>query len=144
MKKMITAAVAVLAVGATLAFAAPQDANGGYGHHKGGHEMGARFAEKLNLTDAQKQQVKDIQKNFYEQNKTFLDSFRANRTAFRSARDAGDTAKADSLKATIDSQKAQMKTLRDAKREQIRGILTPDQRAQFDAMKAKHEAREMK
>ncbi len=140
MKKIITA-VAVLALGATLAIAAP-NGNEGYGHGKGGHEWGAKFAEKLNLTDAQKQQVQDIRKNFREQNKVFFDSFRANMKAFRAAKEAGDTAKADSLKATIDSQKPKMKSLRDAERQQIRGILTAEQQVQFDAMKAKHEARE--
>ena len=140
MKKIITA-VAVLALGATLAIAAPKG-NEGYGHREGGHEWGAKFAEKLNLTDAQKQQVQDIKKNFHEQNKAFFDSFRANKTAYKAAKDAGDTAKADAIKATLDGQKPQMKSLRDAERQQIRGILNPAQQAQFDAMKAKHEARE--
>ena len=41
----------------------------------------------------------------------------------------------------MEAQRAQMKTLRAAQQEKIRNILTPEQRAQLDALKAQHESR---
>jgi len=147
MRKQILTAVAVLAIGTSLAIAAPQNQNQGehgWGgeHHRGGHELGAKFAEKLNLTDAQKQQVKDIKTASKQQNEAFFKSFHQTMSDYHVAKKAGDTAKADSLKATVDGQMAQMKAIKQAEREKVLSILTPDQRARYDAMKAKHAADE--
>ena len=142
MKKTITA-VAVFALSASLAFAAPGDWKGheGRGHDKGFSE---KMAQKLNLSDGQKQQVKDIEAQFRTDNAAFLQNFRQTMQDFHAAKKANDTARLDVLRPTVDSQKAQMKTLRQAQREKIRTILTADQRAQLDAMKAQRESREQK
>ena len=134
-------AVAVLAIGTSLAFAAPQienQAEHAWGGHHHGQELGKRFAEKLNLTDAQKQQVKDIKTASHQQNEAFFKSFHQTMKDYRDAKKAGDTAKADSLKATFESQRTQMMQIKKAEREKVLNILTPDQRAQYDAMKARH------
>ena len=138
MKKMITA-VAVFALGASLAFAAPGDWKGHEGH---GREAGfsERMAQKLNLTDAQKAQVKALEEQFRTDNAAFLQNFRQTMQDVHAAKQANDTVKLEALRPTVESQKAQMKTLRQAQREKIRNILTADQRAQLDAMKAQHEA----
>jgi periplasmic protein CpxP/Spy len=140
MKKTITA-VAVLALGASLAFAG----NHGEGKHgrggKGGFEFSERFAQKLNLTEAQKQQLSAIQKNFRDQNKAFFDQARATRKQFHDAKEANDTAALEALKPTMEAQRAQMNQLRDAQRQQVLNILTPEQRTQFEAMKAEHGSR---
>jgi periplasmic protein CpxP/Spy len=136
MKKTI-AAVAVFALGASLAIAG-ENWKGGHEGHRGG--FSEKMATKLNLSDAQKAQIKDMEKTFRDQNKAFFESAKATREQFKAAKQANDTAKMDSLRPTMDSQKAQMKQLRDAQREKIRTILTPDQRAQFDAWKAQHDA----
>jgi Spy/CpxP family protein refolding chaperone len=137
MKKTITAAAAVLALGATLAFAAPQ--GGGWKHegHRGAG-FSERLAQKLNLTDAQKAQVKTIEAQFRTDNAAFFQTFRQTMQDFHAAKKANDQAKVDALKPTLESQHAQMKTLHEAERAQIRSILTPDQQAQLDAMKAQH------
>ena len=49
--------------------------------------------------------------------------------------------KVESLKATFQSQRAQMKQLHDAQQEKFLAILTPEQRTQFDALKAERDAR---
>jgi Spy/CpxP family protein refolding chaperone len=141
-KKWLTTA-AVVALSGTLAFAAPRGEGHGGRHHRGegSGEFGARFAQKLNLSDAQQQQLKDLQKNFRETNKAFFQSTRATRQQMHDAKEAGDTAKFESLKATADSQRAQMKSLRDAHMASIEAILTPEQRTQWQAMKAEHAAR---
>jgi protein CpxP len=140
-KKQIMTAVAVLAVGTSLAIAAPQSQNEGehgWGGHHRGQEFGAKFAEKLNLSDAQKQQIKDIKTASHQQNEAFFKSFHQTMQDFEAAKKAGDNAKVDALKTTFDSQRAQMKAIKDAERDKVLNILTPDQRARYDAMKAQH------
>jgi Spy/CpxP family protein refolding chaperone len=136
--KWITMA-AVVALSTTVAFAAPHEGRGG--RHGRGGEFGARMAEKLNLSDAQKQQIKDLQTNFRESNKAFFDQVRDTHKQMAEAREANDTARLDALKATAESQHAQMKQLRDQQQQRIAALLTPEQRAQLDAMKAEREAR---
>ena len=131
--------VAVLAVSASLAIAAPHE--GGRGHGKGRGMWGEKLAQKLNLTDAQKQQLRDMNQKFREDNKAFFQSFRQTMQEFRAAKEANDTAKLDSLKPTIDSQRAQMKQLHEAKEQKFVSILTADQRAQFEALKAQRSER---
>lgn len=135
--KWITA-VAVLALGTSLAIAGPGEGKRG---HKGNGRHEAMFAEKLNLTEAQKAQIKQIRQNNHEQNKAFYESARANRQEFRAAKQANDTAKLDALKGQMESQRAQMKQLRESEMAQINAILTAEQKAQFAAMKADREAR---
>jgi protein CpxP len=137
-KKWITA-VAVVAVGVSLTvLAAPQEAKPWHGHRG---EWGQKFAQKLNLTDAQKQQLRDLHKQFRQDNKAFFESFRQTMKDYRTAKQAGDTAKLDSLKANVESQRTQMKTLREAQEPKILSILTPAQQAQYQALKAERAAR---
>jgi Spy/CpxP family protein refolding chaperone len=139
MKKWLTAA-AIMAVSASLAIAMPQGGEG-WGHHgeKGGY--GEKLAQKLNLTDTQKQQLSDLNKAFHENNKAFFQSFRQTRQEVRAAKEANDTAKLQSLKPTVDSQMAQLKQLRDAQDAKILSILTPDQQTQFKAIQAERAAK---
>jgi Spy/CpxP family protein refolding chaperone len=141
-KKWFTAAAAVLALSGTIAFAAPHGGRGGK-HARGerGGEFSERFAQKLNLTDAQKQQIKDVQQSFHNENKAFFDAAQDTRRQIREAKEAGDTARLESLKATAKSQHAQMKQLRDAKMQRIEAVLTTEQRAQWQALKAEREAK---
>jgi len=142
MKKKTISAVAVLALGATLAFASMHDGKEGHGKW-GGHRGGSfseMYAQKLNLTDAQKAQIADIEKASREGNKAFFDAQKQTREQFKAARDANDTAKLDALRPTMESQRAQMKQLRDAQDAKIRAILTVEQRAQFDTLKAERDA----
>jgi Spy/CpxP family protein refolding chaperone len=139
--KWITAA-AVLGLSASLAFAGTTAMGEGHGSGgKGRHHWGSKLASKLNLTDAQKSQWKAIRKSSFEQNKAFFQQSRQTRMDFHAAKKAGDTAKADSLKATIESQHAQMKQIRAAEEQQLVKILTPDQSTQFQALKAERAAR---
>lgn len=135
-KHKFLTAVAVLALTASIGIAGEGKfgKHGGHGRHRG--EFGEKLAQKLNLTDAQKQQAKDLNQRFREENKAFFESAHATMKEFRAAKQAGDTAKADSLKNTIEQNRAHMKQLREAQRNQFLSILTPDQRAQWDALKA--------
>lgn len=138
MKKQILTVLAVLVLGTSLAVAGP---HGGKRHGMKGGEWSEKMSEKLNLTEAQKQQIRDLQNSFRTENEPFLTSFRENRRAYTDARRAGDTAKADALKATLDAQKEQMNQLRTAQHERILSVLTAEQRAQLEAWKAERKAR---
>lgn len=147
MKKTITA-VAVLALSGTLAFAAPGSGMKAHGDHMrgpGGHGMrgdfAGRFAEKLNLTDAQKQQMQQLRERFRAENEPLRAQFKQNRADMKAARDANDTARLDSLKGTADSLRAQMKERRTAQHEQMMSILSADQKAKLDALKAERQSR---
>jgi periplasmic protein CpxP/Spy len=139
-KKWITG-IAVLAVSASLAIAAPQEAKAWGGHH--GHRgfMSEKLAAKLNLTDTQKQQVKDLNTQFRQDNKAFFQSFKQTKKDAKAAKQANDTAKLNALKPTIDSQKAQMKQLREAQDAKVLSVLTPDQQAQYKTLKAEWAAK---
>ena len=139
MKKFVTA-VAVTALGATLAFAAPHEGGKGFGHHRQG-VFGKKLAEKLNLTDAQKTQVKDIMKASRQENKAFFEQSHATMKELFAAKKAGDTAKVDALKPTIDSQRAQMKAIRASTEAKIASVLTADQNAQWQQLKAQRAER---
>jgi len=141
MNRKIITGVAVLALGATLSFAAVEAEKGGkvgWEGHRG--EMRDDLTQKLNLTDAQKQQIADLNKSFREANKAFFQSAHETREAYKAARDANDTARLDALRPTMESQRAQMKQLRDAQDAKVRAILTPEQRAQLDTLKAERRA----
>jgi Spy/CpxP family protein refolding chaperone len=139
-KKWFTAAAAVLALSGTMAFAAPHGGRGGKHGGRGG-EFGERMAAKLNLTDAQKQQIKDAQQSFRNENKAFFEAARDTRRQIREAKETGDTARLESLKATAQSQHAQMKQLHQAQMQRIEAFLTTEQRAQWQAMKAERQAK---
>ena len=134
---------AVLTLTTSLAIAAPHGDRGGkHGRHgKRGGEFGARFAEKLNLSDAQKQQIRDLQTSFRESNKAFFEQANDTRRQMKEAREAGDQARLDSLKATAKSQHERMKQVRQEQHQRVLALLTPEQRTQFEAMKAEREAR---
>lgn len=140
--KWITAA-AVLGLSASLAVAGTSFGEGrGYGHGRHGmHDRGERLASKLNLTDAQKEQWKAIRQASREQNAAFFQQSHQTMKDFREAKKAGDTAKAESLKPTLESQRAQMKQIRQAQEQQFMSILTGEQRTQFETLKAERAAK---
>jgi len=140
MNKKLISAAAVFVFGASLAVAAPNDGDG----FRGGRHRGAKaehLARKLNLSDAQRDQMRDIRKGFREENRAFFESFHQTFRDYRAAKKAGDTAKADELKAQLESQRAQMKLLHDTLDGKISAVLTPEQNAQWSAMKAERAAR---
>jgi len=142
MKKRIITAAAVFVLGASVALAGPFQGDGGefHGrHHR--HAMAEKFAQKLNLSDAQKQQIRDIHQTFRAENKAFFETFRQTMRDFHQAKRDGDTAKVDALKPTLESQRAQMKQLHETLEGRVSSILTADQLAQWNTMKAERQAR---
>lgn len=134
---------AVVTLTATMAVAAPHEGgrHGKFAGKRGRAAFGARFAEKLNLSDAQKEQIRTIRKDFREQNKAFFESSRDTFRDFRNARKAKDTARIDALKPQLDANRERFRTLHEQLEQQIVSVLTPEQRSQYDAMKAERKAR---
>ena len=138
--KKITTAVAVTILGATLAFAGPH--GHGKGHGRGGHDgFGQKLAQELGLTDAQKEQIKAIRTATREQNRTFFEQARETRQEMHAAKKANDGARIDALKGTVEAQRAQMKQIRDAEKAKIAALLTPDQKAKWQALEAQRAER---
>lgn len=132
MKKFVIA-LAITAT-AALAYATPQRGLG-HGGNRAAHMQ--KFAEKLGLTDAQKDQIKSIFKADREKNQQLYSDFRAKRLEYRQLKDANDP-KADSVKAELSGMRDQVKAARKSTHESILGVLTPDQRAKLDAWRAEH------
>lgn len=98
-------------------------------------------AERLNLSDAQKAQWHQLRRSFHEENKAFLQSARQTMRDFRAAREANDTAKIESLKPTVQANRAQMRQLREAQDQKLMAILNEEQRAQFMQFKSERRNR---
>jgi Spy/CpxP family protein refolding chaperone len=146
MKKMkVITIAAALTLSATMAFAGPREGGKGFGGGKGrGHRggfMSQRLAEKLNLTDAQKQQIQAIQKGFRDNNAQAFENAKVLRQQVREARQANDTAKLESLEPALEAQRTQFQQLREANKQAILAVLTAEQRAQLDALKAERKQR---
>lgn len=154
--KTFTTVAAALALTAGLAFAAPQ--GGGERGHMGKKGMGAgdhacdmdkddhgkmmgHMAGKLEMSEAQKVQMQQLRESFQAQHAPFRESMQATMTQLREARQSGDTARAQQLAAELEGQRAQMQTQRQAMHEQMLTILTPDQKAKFEAMEAEKQDR---
>jgi Spy/CpxP family protein refolding chaperone len=96
------------------------------------HGQRARLAATLNLTDAQKQQLKDIRIADRAQNKQLYADFRAKVRELRALKQANDPGAAG-VEAQLKAMRPQLKAARKANREAVRNLLTPDQRAQLKA-----------
>jgi Spy/CpxP family protein refolding chaperone len=131
--------VAVLALSSGLALAAPH--GDGYGRRGQGAAFGREFAQKLNLTDAQKAQIKDITTSFREQNKATFESLRPTMMQYHEAKKANDTAKINELQPQFDAARTQMRQLRDQLDAKISTVLTPEQNAQWQQLKADRAAK---
>jgi len=131
MKKFVIA----LLVTATSAIGFAQTA-GPDSPHRHGHRAGfGRMAAKLNLTDAQKQQMKDIRTAQREQNKQLYADFRAKLQELRALKQANDPKAAD-VKAELKAMQPQIQAARKASREAMLNVLTPEQRDQLKSARA--------
>jgi Spy/CpxP family protein refolding chaperone len=94
---------------------------------------GGEFGRDLNLTDAQKAQIKAIRQKYQPQNEALRTQAKPFTDAARAARQKGDTAafRSNMEKAHQVMQGGQ--SFRTQENAEIRAILTPDQQAKWDA-----------
>src|SRR5438105_13737417 len=128
MKKFVIA----LMVTATSAIGFAQTAGPGTLHGRGHRAGFGRMAAKLNLTDAQKQQLKDIHTASRGQNHQLYADFHAKLQQLRTLKQANDP-KADDVKAELEAMRPQIEAARKASREAMLNVLTPEQRDQLKA-----------
>ena len=97
------------------------------------NRRGQGFGRDLNLTDAQKAQIKAIRQKYQPQNNALRTQAKPFMDAARAARQKGDTAAArsDMLKARQVMEGG--KSIHAQEQADIRAILTPEQQAKFDA-----------
>lgn len=111
------------------------------GHGKGERgDKGEKLATVLNLTDEQKAKVKDLHQQFEQQHQSQIQEIEALHTQMRDLRKSGSTNK-DQMTQLHDQMKTKREALqgdRQKLHEQIRAILTPEQAAKFDKIKAEH------
>jgi protein CpxP len=105
------------------------------GRHRG--EFGGRFAKDLNLTDAQKTQIKSIHEKYKPQFEAIRTQFKGQADNIKALRAKGDTAGARAAREKLRTEVGQ-RSLAVRQREQadIRNILTAEQRTKFDAAQA--------
>ena len=143
---MVALALALLvACGAAMLSFAQEKAEapeaGWHGH--GQHHM-ARMARELNLTDAQKQQIKTMMQSQHASMRPLMQQLAENRKAMLAATANGafDQAKVQAIANQQSQALAQLMVQRASLQHQIYNqVLTPDQRAKADQMRDKQMAR---
>jgi Spy/CpxP family protein refolding chaperone len=127
-------------VSAAQATTTPSRADSGF-HRRGpraGGEMNGRrgpgrgFGADLNLSDAQKAQIKAIRQKYQPQDQALRAQAKPFMDAAKAARQKGDTV---AFRSNIEKarQLSQGASFRTQERAEIRAVLTPDQQAKFDA-----------
>ncbi|HKY98894.1 MAG TPA: Spy/CpxP family protein refolding chaperone [Gemmatimonadaceae bacterium] len=99
------------------------------------------FVKDLNLTDAQKSRIKTIHEKYRPQFQKLREDGRTQFKGLRDARQKGDTSKVarDRIRAQREQFMNRTKTLRQQEQNEIRTVLTSEQRAKWDAAAKKRE-----
>jgi Spy/CpxP family protein refolding chaperone len=103
------------------------------GEYRGQRGPGREFLADLNLTDAQKTQIKAIRQKYQPQNEALRNQAKPFMEAARAARQKGDTV---AFRTNMEKARQVMQggqSVRTQETAEIRNVLTPDQRAKFDA-----------
>ncbi|HEX8849665.1 MAG TPA: Spy/CpxP family protein refolding chaperone [Gemmatimonadaceae bacterium] len=106
-----------------------REGRGPRGEGRGMHGAGA-LMRGVNLTDAQKAQVKAIHQKYQDQFKSIREANKPAMEEARAARQRGDTAAA---RAAFEKGRTQFESLRQQELNEVRGVLTADQQKTFDA-----------
>lgn len=118
--------------------AARREARGPRGEGRGMRGAGA-LMRGVNLTDAQKAQVKAIHQKYQDQFKSIREANKPAMDEARAARQRGDTAAA---RAAFQKGRTQFESLRQQEMSEVRGVLTADQQKTFDANLQQAKARQ--
>lgn len=100
-----------------------------------------RYGAQLNLTDAQKKQIDELDEKYRKDNAAFFEGYMKTMGEYREARQANDQAKIDALKPKVEEAQAQATKLRSAHEENIAKSFNADQKAAWQKIKDEREAR---
>jgi protein CpxP len=98
-----------------------------------------KFMKDLNLSDAQKSQIKAIHKKYEPQMKQIREQGKAQFGDLRAARQRGDTSAA--TRAKFQQFRQRTMAVREQENNEVRSILTADQRTKWDAAQAQRKQR---
>jgi protein CpxP len=162
MSKVSMLAIATLLAGAlTIPFAFGQSGGEGQGgqqseqgkrsegrgfgrrHGQRGGGMEGRMFSRLNLTDAQKEQMKQINQNFRDRTKSLHDELRAKHQELRQLQSGAtfDEALATQKLTEIASVQSKLMGERFKLRQEMTSILTPEQKTQFEQLREQMKTR---
>lgn len=94
--------------------------------------------EALDLTDAQKDQIKALHEQFKADHEDEFEQMKTLHGQMREQRQAGDREGAQAIREQLHALRQSMKADHEALRERIDAILTAEQRAKLEEMKANH------
>ena len=106
---------------------------------RGGRGERGKFMNDLNLSDAQKNQIKAIHTKYEPQMKQVREQGKAQFGDMRAARQKGDTSAA--TRAKFQQFRERTMAVRQKEDSEIRGILSADQRIKWDAAQAQRQQR---
>lgn len=131
-------AIAVTALQAQTPDASPS-ASPGWQHHWGGHHDW--IWKKLNLTDAQKQQIRTIREN-NRKNPAFRTALANYLQAKKKVQDVVKTNQAVSSEdaSALGAAEAQLMVLRTQQQNEVKAVLSPDQQQTWNEFQAKRES----
>ena len=130
--------VAALAAGMAVAQTAATPANPGIGVRAAVRQ---RILKKLNLTDAQKAQAKEITQQAKTAAQPLRQQLQQNRQSLAAAVQSNDTAQIQSLAAAQGALRGQVLAIRSGAQAKFFAILTPDQKTQWSKLVANWKAR---
>ncbi len=137
------AGISIATAADTAATTAPAAGEGGWHHHRHHHGSGHWLLSKLNLTDAQKAQVKSIMTAAGPQLKSIHQQMHANslKLSQLAPNDAAYAATVTEVSQANAALHAQMITQREQVRASVFGVLTPAQQQQLATIKAEMQAK---
>ena len=106
-------------------------------YHRGARGEMREFGRDLNLTDAQKTQIKAIRAKYQPQNEALRNQAKPYMEAARAARQKGDTV---AFRTNMEKARQVMQggqSFRTQETAEIRSVLNPEQQAKFDAQQKK-------
>ncbi|HLI18496.1 MAG TPA: Spy/CpxP family protein refolding chaperone [Rhodanobacteraceae bacterium] len=140
-KTYLLSAALVTALGCAPLTFAQTAGHAWHGHH--GMAMGGHMYDKLNLTDTQRDSIKQLRQQSFAQMKPQMQALRQSRQAYESATPgtaAYQTAASNLAEAEADATRARV-TNEANLRAQIYKLLTPTQQTQLANLRAQREAR---
>lgn len=136
-KQLAPMVAMLLTLGVTLA-SAEDFARGGKGGHRGMGGRGLmRGLSQLDLTETQKTEIRRIMESRHAALESLRDRFQADRDALKAAADAPspDAAAVGAAYLRVRANGETMRAERQKTMEEVRAVLTNEQREKFDAMK---------
>lgn len=98
---------------------------------------GAGPMERLNLSDAQKQQIRDIRSANRQTNHQLYADYRTKLRQFRQLNRAGDPGAA-ALRTELETMRTQVRAARQAQHQTVLNVLTAEQRQQLEQWRDDH------